>query len=135
LPALDAAAQGFGPKDFTTGKPVIVNVFSSTCVPCRLEAPALNALAQRPGIAMFGFVWKDKPEAARQFLDEVGNPFRRIGLDTSGRAGLEWGIYGWPETYVVDGHGIIRFKYVGALTDEVIDRQLMPALHKAQANP
>ena len=133
LPPLDAQTQGFGPKDFTTGKVVIVNVFSSTCVPCRVEAPVLDQLAQMPGITLFGFVWKDKPEAARQFLNEVGNPFRRIGADPDGRVGLEWGVYGWPETYVVDGHGIIRFKYdAGPLTPEIVANQLMPAIEKAR---
>lgn len=134
LPPLDAATQGFGPRDFATGKVVIVNVFSSTCVPCRIEAPVLEALSRQPGITIFGFVWKDKPEAARQFLDEVGNPFSRIGLDTEGSAGLEWGVYGWPETYVVDGHGIIRFKYdAGPLTPEIVANQLLPAVEKARA--
>jgi cytochrome c biogenesis protein CcmG/thiol:disulfide interchange protein DsbE len=132
LPALDAQTQGFGPSDLATGKVIIVNVFSSTCVPCRLEAPVLDRLAKRPGITLYGFVWKDKPAAARQFLDEVGNPFTRIGQDSEGKAGLEWGVYGWPETYVVDGRGIIRFKYVGGLTDEIIADQLMPEVEKAR---
>jgi cytochrome c biogenesis protein CcmG/thiol:disulfide interchange protein DsbE len=132
LPALDAQTQGFGPRDLATGKVIIVNVFSSTCVPCRLEAPVLDRLAKVPGMTLYGFVWKDKPAAARQFLDEVGDPFSRIGQDSEGRAGLEWGVYGWPETYVVDGHGIIRFKYVGALTDQIISDQLLPEVEKAK---
>ena len=134
LPPLDAQTQGFGPKDFTKGKVIIVNVFSSTCVPCRLEAPVLDELAKRPGITLYGFVWKDKAAAARQFLNEVGNPFSRIGIDTEGSAGLEWGVYGWPETYVVDGRGIIRFKYdAGPLTPEIVDKLLLPAVEKARA--
>jgi cytochrome c biogenesis protein CcmG/thiol:disulfide interchange protein DsbE len=131
LPALDAQTQGWGPAQLTQGKVVLVNVFSSTCIPCRLEAPVLNQLAQQPGITVFGFVWKDQAVAARQFLDEVGNPFSRIGFDADGRAGMDWGVYGWPETYVVDGHGIIRFKYVGALTDQIVATQLMPAIKAA----
>ena len=103
--------QGFGPKDLKSGKVMVVNFFSSTCAPCRLEAPVLNQLAQMPGITLYGYVWKDKPEAARAFLNEVGNPFSRIGMDTDGRLGMNWGVRGWPETFVVDGHGIIRFKY------------------------
>jgi cytochrome c biogenesis protein CcmG/thiol:disulfide interchange protein DsbE len=113
---------------------VVVNVFSSTCVPCRLEAPVLNALSKQPGITVFGFVWKDKPADARAFLNELGNPFTRIGYDSDGRAGMEWGVYGWPETYVVDGKGIIRLKYVGALTDDVIQNQIMPAIKAAGAS-
>ena len=83
-------------------------------------------------MTIFGFVWEDKPDSARKFLGEVGNPFSRIGLDTDGSIGREWGIYGWPETYVVDGHGIVRFKYVGALTDQVVEQQLLPAIAKAK---
>ena len=134
LPALDAQAIGWSSKDLARGKVVVVNVFSSTCVPCRLEAPVLNALAKQPGITVFGFVWTDKPADARAFLDEVGNPFTRIGYDGDGRAGMEWGVYGWPETYVVDGKGIIRLKYVGALTDDVVRNQIMPAIKAAEAS-
>jgi cytochrome c biogenesis protein CcmG, thiol:disulfide interchange protein DsbE len=132
LPALDAQTQGFGPQELSGGKVTVVNVFSSTCVPCRLEAPELSKLAAMSGMTLYGFVWEDKPDSARKFLDEVGNPFSRIGEDLDGKIGMEWGVYGWPETYVVDGHGIIRFKYVGGLTDEVVSRQLLPAIEKAK---
>lgn len=129
LPALDARATGFGPADLATGKVVLVNVFSSTCIPCRQEAPVLNRLAL--SYPIYGFVWKDTAAGARGFLDEVGNPFTRIGFDGDGKAGMEWGVYGWPETYVVDGKGVIRFKYVGALTDDVVAGQLLPAIKAA----
>lgn len=133
VPALDAETQGFGPKDLKSGKVVVVNFFSSTCAPCRLEAPVLNQLAQMPGITLYGYVWKDKPEAARAFLNEVGNPFSRIGIDTDGRLGMNWGVRGWPETFVVDGHGIIRFKYdESALTPEIVRDQLLPAIEAAR---
>ena len=78
---------------------------------------------------------KDKPDATRAFLDEVGNPFARIARDDDGRASIEWGVYGVPETYVVDGKGIIRLKYVGPLSDAALARELMPAIKAAQANP
>jgi cytochrome c biogenesis protein CcmG/thiol:disulfide interchange protein DsbE len=132
LPALDTQTEGFGPKELAGGKVTVINVFSSTCVPCREEAPVLNKLAARSDFALYGFVWEDKPENARKFLDEMGNPFSRIGQDTDGVIGREWGIYGWPETYVVDGRGIIRFKYVGALSDQVVAGQLLPAIEKAK---
>jgi cytochrome c biogenesis protein CcmG, thiol:disulfide interchange protein DsbE len=132
LPALDAQTEGFGPSELASGKVVVVNVFSSTCVPCRLEAPILDKLAGLPGMTLYGFVWEDRAEGARKFLDEVGNPFSRIGLDPDGKIGREWGIYGWPETYVVDGHGVIRFKYVSPLTDRVVAEQLLPAIAKAR---
>ena len=132
LPALDGQTQGFGPGELASGKVVVVNVFSTTCVPCRVEAPVLDRLATLPGMTLYGFVWEDKPDSARKFLEEVGNPFSRIGLDLDGSIGREWGIYGWPETYVVDGRGIVRFKYVGALTDQVVAQQLLPAIEKAK---
>ncbi len=132
LPALDAQTQGFGPGELSSGKVTLVNVFSSTCVPCRMEAPELSKLAAMPGMTLYGLVWEDRPEDARKFLDQVGNPFSRIGQDTDGRIGHDWGIYGWPETYVVDGHGVIRFKYIGELTDAVVQQQLLPAIEKAK---
>jgi cytochrome c biogenesis protein CcmG/thiol:disulfide interchange protein DsbE len=132
LPPLDAQAQGFGPADLSAGKVTVVNVFSSTCVPCRLEAPMMMRLAAMPGMTLYGLVWEDKAESARQFLNEVGNPFSRIGFDGDGSIGRDWGIYGWPETYVVDGKGIIRLKIVGELTDRVVQEQLLPAIEKAK---
>lgn len=133
VPALDAQTQGFGPKELKSGKVVVVNFFSSTCVPCRIEAPVLNQLAQMPGITLYGYVWKDKPEQARAFLNELGNPFSRIGVDTDGRFGMNWGVRGWPETFVVDGKGIIRFKYdTGELTPEIIKNELLPAIEAAK---
>jgi cytochrome c biogenesis protein CcmG/thiol:disulfide interchange protein DsbE len=133
VPALDAQTQGFGPAELKSGKVVVVNFFSSTCVPCRLEAPVLNQLAQTPGVILYGYVWKDKPENARAFLNELGNPFSRIGVDTDGRMGMNWGVRGWPETFVVDGKGIIRFKYdTGELTPEIVKDQLLPAIEAAR---
>jgi cytochrome c biogenesis protein CcmG/thiol:disulfide interchange protein DsbE len=132
LPALDAQTEGFGPRELSSGKVTVVNVFSSTCVPCRLEAPELSKVAAMPGMTLYGLVWEDNPGSVRQFLDQVGNPFSRIGLDQDGSIGHDWGIYGWPETYVVDGHGIIRFKYIGELTDAVVQQQLLPAIEKAK---
>jgi cytochrome c biogenesis protein CcmG/thiol:disulfide interchange protein DsbE len=113
----------------------VVNVFASWCAPCRLEAVQLTTLSKLPGIAVYGLAQKDKPAATRAFLDEVGNPFARIARDDDGRASIEWGVYGVPETYVVDGKGIIRLKYVGQLTEEVLAQQVVPAIKAAQANP
>jgi len=133
LPPLDARSPAFGPADLASGQVSVVNVFASWCAPCRVEAPQLQALSRVPGIAVYGLVHKDKPEAARAFLDEVGNPFSRIVLDADGRASIEWGVYGVPETYVVDGKGVIRFKYVGEITQAVLEQQLLPAIETAKA--
>lgn len=135
LPGLDAQSAAFTPEDLSAGHVSVVNVFASWCAPCRLEAVQLNRLSKFPGIAVYGLAQKDKPEATRAFLDEVGNPFTRIARDDDGRASIEWGVYGVPETFVVDGRGIIRLKFVGELTADVLDRQIIPAIKAAQANP
>ena len=92
-------------------------------------------LARLKGVALYGMTQKDKPAATRAFLDEVGNPFSRIVRDDDGQASIEWGVYGVPETYVVDGKGIIRLKYVGPLSDEALKQQVLPAIKAAQDNP
>lgn len=129
LPPLDAATQGFGPRDLT-GHVTVVNVFASWCIPCRAEAPALAQLATDKSIALYGFVYKDKPEAARGFLSEIGNPFARIGLDADGSTAIDWGVYGVPETYVVGRDGSIVYKLVGPITAENLAGALEPEIAK-----
>ncbi len=121
LPPLDAATPPFSSADLTAGHVSIVNVWASWCVPCRAETPALAALARRQGVELYGIVYKDTPAKARVFLDDAGNPFSRIDLDADGRAGIEWGIYGVPETFIVDGKGIVRLRFAGPLVGEVLD--------------
>ena len=135
LPGLDAQTAAFTPADLAAGHVSVVNVFASWCAPCRLEAGQLEALSKLPGVAVYGLAQKDKPAATRAFLDEVGNPFARIARDDDGRASIEWGVYGVPETFVVDGKGIIRLKFVGQLTEAVLDQEIIPAIKAAQANP
>jgi len=135
LPDLDAQSAAFTPADLTAGHVSVVNVFASWCAPCRLEAVQLDTLSRLPGVAVYGLAQKDKPAATRAFLDEVGNPFARIARDDDGRASIEWGVYGVPETYVVDGKGIIRLKFVGQLTEDALAKQVVPAIEAAQANP
>jgi len=132
LPTLDADTQGFAPHDFASGRVTVVNVWASWCAPCRQEAPALAELAKRKDIQLYGFVYKDKPDAARTFLRELGNPFARIGLDSDGSTAIDWGVYGVPETYVIDGKGIIRERFVGALTSEALTTVIEPAIRRAQ---
>jgi cytochrome c biogenesis protein CcmG/thiol:disulfide interchange protein DsbE len=133
LPALDAQAQAFTPADLTDGHISVVNVFASWCAPCRTESAQLMSLSRIRGVQLYGLAQKDKPEATREFLNELGNPFARIARDDNGRASIEWGVYGVPETYVVDGRGVVRFKYVGPLTDDVVQAQLLPAIKAAQS--
>jgi cytochrome c biogenesis protein CcmG/thiol:disulfide interchange protein DsbE len=131
LPALDAQASAFTPADFRAGHVTVLNVFASWCAPCREEAPVLQALAQTKNIALYGMVQKDTPERARAFLIDVGNPFSRIDLDTDGRASIEWGVYGVPETFVIDGQGIIRLRYAGPLTPDALTSVILPAIARA----
>ena len=135
LPGLDAQSAAFTPADLAGGHVSVINVFASWCAPCRTETAPLMTLSRMPGVALYGLTQKDKPDATRAFLDEVGNPFARIARDDDGRASIEWGVYGVPETYVVDGRGIIRLKYVGPLSDAALERVLVPAIKLAQANP
>jgi len=135
LPALDNQSAAFTPADLAAGHVSVVNVFASWCAPCRTETDQLAELAKLPGVALYGMTQKDKPADTRAFLDEVGNPFSRISRDDDGRASIEWGVYGVPETYVVDGKGIIRLKYVGPLSDRVLEQQVVPIIKAAQANP
>lgn len=100
-----------------TGEPSLVNVFASWCGPCRLEHPELERLASE-GVAIHAINYKDRPEQARAFLAELGNPFRTMGADPDGRAAIEWGVYGVPETFVVDGAGLVRHRFAGPLIGE-----------------
>jgi cytochrome c biogenesis protein CcmG/thiol:disulfide interchange protein DsbE len=131
LPGLDSVTQGFGPKELSAGRVTIVNVFASWCVPCRTEAPQLAQLGRARGVQLYGLVWKDTPAKARAFLDDVGNPYARIGWDGEGRAGIEWGVYGVPETYIIDRHGIIRERFVGPITPDSLVLDILPAIASA----
>lgn len=126
--ALDAGAEGFTRAELASGKPVVVNFWASWCAPCRIEAPVLKALALRKDITLYGIVYKDEPQKARAFLSELGNPFAKIDNDPDGRIGIEWGVTGVPETFVIDGKGIIRARYAGPLDDEVVRTVILPAL-------
>ncbi|WP_374444197.1 DsbE family thiol:disulfide interchange protein [Stella sp.] len=114
LPALADDGPRFRTADLG-GEVALVNVFASWCVPCRAEHPLLMRLASEKGVPIHGINHKDKPADARRFLDQLGNPYRRIGVDADGRASIEWGVYGVPETFVVDRAGRIRYRHVGAL--------------------
>lgn len=131
LKALDARASGFGNADFA-GHPTVVNFWASYCGPCRLEHPLLRSLRAERGVLVFGVAYKDDAAKARAFLDELGDPFDRIGTDPEGRAAIEWGLTGVPETFVVDSAGIVRAHVPGPLTPEILQRVVLPALAAAR---
>jgi len=133
LPGLYDAAQGLSREDLG-GQVTLVNFFASWCAPCREEHPQLMALARRPGITLEGIVYKDEPEASRRFLDDLGNPFRRIGVDRDGATAIDFGVYGVPETYVVDGSGHIRYRQVGPLSAEDIEQKILPLVSRITAS-
>jgi len=128
LPALDQGTEGFGSAALeTAGHPMLVNFFASWCVPCVIEAPTLMVLKQQ-NIPIWGIAYKDKPEAARAFLARHGNPYARVAMDEPGRVAIDWGVYGVPETYLLDGKGIVRWRQAGPVTAEVLETQLKPML-------
>ncbi len=112
------------------GHPVVINFFASWCVPCRIEHPLLMRLAQQDHLPLYGIAYKDQPAASTSLLATYGDPYRQIGVDRDGRVGLDFGVYGVPETYVLDSAGRIRKRFVGPLTAEIVDQQLLPLLQR-----
>lgn len=125
-----AGEAPFTAEDLASGAPVIVNYWASWCAPCRAEHPQLEALAEA-GVPVFGINYKDVPGNAAAFLDELGDPFAKQGADPEGRTALEWGVYGVPETYVIDGDGRVVLRFAGPITPEALADQIQPALEAA----
>ncbi|MEO9528345.1 DsbE family thiol:disulfide interchange protein [Roseibium sp.] len=132
LTADGSQVPGFSGADLA-GKVSVVNVFASWCVPCRQEHPLLEDLARVGGVQLIGINYKDKPENARRFLGSLGNPYDRIGADAAGRTAIDWGVYGVPETFIVDAKGMIRFKYIGPLNPGSYRDTFLPELKKVLA--
>ena len=117
--------------DIFSGKVTLLNVWASWCVPCHDEAPLLHQLSQDPRIQIAGINYKDQPENARRFLGRYGNPFVAAGADSNGRASIEWGVYGVPETFLVGRDGRVAYKLIGPITAENLQTELKPAIEKA----
>jgi cytochrome c biogenesis protein CcmG/thiol:disulfide interchange protein DsbE len=113
---------------------VLVNFFASWCVPCRIEQPILMRLAKQDHVALYGIDYKDQPAAAKRVLAELGDPYRAIGLDADGITGIDFGVYGVPETYVIDKNGQIRKRFVGPLTEQSLQQELLPLLKQLNAS-
>ncbi|MBS0555996.1 MAG: DsbE family thiol:disulfide interchange protein [Proteobacteria bacterium] len=117
------------------GKPYLLNVFGSWCVTCQDEHPILMAQGKALGVRLIGMDWKDSPDAAKRWLAQFGNPYDTIIADADGKTGIDFGVYGAPESYLVDAHGVIRYKRIGMLTPQIIDRELKPAIARLQTTP
>jgi cytochrome c biogenesis protein CcmG/thiol:disulfide interchange protein DsbE len=115
-----------------TGQVVLINFFASWCVPCRAEHPLLMNIPRELGVPLYGIDYKDKPEDAARFLSELGDPYSRIGADRDGRVGIDFGVYGVPETYVIDRAGRIRLRHVGPLTPADVAKEIAPLLKALQ---
>jgi cytochrome c biogenesis protein CcmG/thiol:disulfide interchange protein DsbE len=133
LPALYPDAGGLARKDLE-GRVTLVNFFASWCTPCREEHPQLMRLGHLSGVTLDGIAYKDKPEDSRGFLDRLGNPYGRIGIDRTGSTAIDFGVYGVPETYVVDGTGHVRYRHVGPLSAEDIKQKVLPLIERLMSS-
>ena len=137
LPALEGSnLSGFDDSTLRRGSVTLVNVFASWCAPCRDEHPVLIELSKhdiitKSGVRLAGLAYKDEPSQSLRFLRELGNPYQLIGVDRSGRVGIDWGVYGVPETFVLRGDGTIAYKHIGPITAESLRDKLMPAIEAA----
>ena len=117
------------------GEVSVVNVFASWCTACREEHPLWMELARRRALPIHGLNYKDQPDAAARWLDELGDPYTRTGADLDGRVGIDWGVYGVPETFVIDRQGRIRRKFIGAITRKIVDAELLPLVAQLRGEP
>jgi len=136
LPALSGGnAGGLSIPGFSSGdlqgQVTVINIFASWCAPCREEHPLLLKLATDGRVRLMGINYKDEPDNARRFLGTLGNPYSAIGMDVIGRAAIDWGVYGVPESFVVDRNGHIVYKHVGPLTEDAIRGPINAAIEKA----
>lgn len=132
LPAVtELNVPGLTDADLKTGKVTVVNIWASWCGPCRAEHPLLMELSKRNDITLVGINNKDDPANAARFLGALGQPFAKVGADTKGRVTIDWGGYGVPETFIVDGKGMIRYKLVGPLSAEMLATSFDAEIKKA----
>lgn len=136
LEGLDATGtkSGFTAADLKSGKVSVVNFWASWCRPCVEEHPLLVALRAKTDVNLYGVNYKDDPAAARRFLGRYGNPFTAVGTDATGRNAIEWGVYGMPETFVIDANGRIAYKHVGPVSPDSLEKKLLPAIERARAS-
>jgi cytochrome c biogenesis protein CcmG/thiol:disulfide interchange protein DsbE len=131
LPLLDEPAKTLGAADMK-GRVWLLNIWASWCAPCREEHPLLVQLARSQAVPIVGLNYKDDPRSAQEWLLKLGNPYQANVVDRDGRASIDYGVYGVPETFIVDQAGIIRHKHIGPLTSEVWQKDLLPLIRKLQ---
>ncbi len=134
LPPVLGRELGLSSNDLK-GQVSLFNVFASWCTECRREHPIFMRLQAENVVPIYGLNYKDKPEDARNWLDELGDPFTRTGADLNGRVGIEFGVYGVPETFVVDKNGVIAHKHIGALTERALSETILPLIDELRAAP
>ncbi|OSQ40810.1 DsbE family thiol:disulfide interchange protein [Thalassospira mesophila] len=131
LPPLPGRDKGISRADLTQGHVSVVNVFASWCVPCRAEHPMIKRLAAEAGVPVYGLNYKEKdPQDGVNWLDELGDPYTAVGMDISGRTGIDFGVYGVPETFIIDGDGKIAYKQVGPIDAETLENVLLPKIRE-----
>ena len=134
LPGLPPAQPAFSNRQMA-GAVWLLNVWASWCVACRTEHPLLNQLAQTATVPIVGLNYKDDADEAAAWLRRFGNPYTHIPFDRRGNVGIEYGVYGVPETYLIDKNGIIRFKQIGPITPDILERELLPLIEKLRKEP
>jgi cytochrome c biogenesis protein CcmG/thiol:disulfide interchange protein DsbE len=139
LPSLEGLTEkdgtpvpGLSRADLGNGRITIVNVWASWCAPCRQEHPLLMRLSELGRARIVGIAYKDEPDNARGFLQELGNPFAAIGMDKAGRAAIDWGVYGVPETFIIGKDGRIAYKHIGPLSEAALTEIILPEIEKAE---
>mgnify|MGYP003585151049 FL=1 len=131
LPVLEADGRTVRASDMR-GKVWMLNVWASWCGPCQLEHPLIVDFARRTRMPLVGLNYKDKPDAARAWLQRLGNPYSATLADPDGRTGIDFGVYGVPETFVIDGEGIVRFRQAGPLTAEALEQRVLPLMRQLE---
>ena len=132
LPPVKGRTLGLSTGDLK-GEVSLVNVFASWCLACREEHPVLMQLRERGGLLLHGLNYKDKPDDGARWLDQMGDPYARTGADLDGKVAIDWGVYGVPETFLVDAQGRIAFKHVGPLTPEIVEKAILPLAARLRA--
>lgn len=133
-PKLQAPNEKLAPADLK-GQVWLFNVWASWCVSCREEHPVLNELAQQKAVTIVGLNYKDDPAAAKNWLDTLGNPYNVSIMDQDGRIGIDWGVYGVPETFLIDKKGLVRYKHTGPVTPTDVQQTFLPLIAQLQAEP